>query len=202
MTGLRESLDHHWVNAVGLVDGDGRSAEERASLVNRGVHVLPVNEIENLYFEAQVLRDVSTKQAMTLGRDRDDLLADAEQKALNALGRSGTLERLAGKLAKDAVARISVAHMPETVGSADITINIPSRYTEILSELQAHFESRRYDDLVRLLPIRNTSLRNEIAGALGFRSVCDFQRAALVCIESSSVLRAALDVTVCNPTGS
>jgi hypothetical protein len=91
--------------------------------------------------------------------------------------------------------------MPETVGSADITINIPSPYTEILRELQEHLESERYDELVRLLPIRNTSLRNEIAGALGFRSVRDYQRAALVCIASSPVLRAALDVTVGHPTG-
>jgi ABC-type lipoprotein export system ATPase subunit len=201
VTGLRESQDHHWVNAVGLVDGDGRSAEERAALVKRGVHVLPVSEIENLYFETQVLRDVATKQAMTLGRDSEELLAEAKQKALNSLGSPATLERLAAKLAKDALARNLLAHMPETVGSADITIQIPSPYTEILSNLQAHLEGRRYDDLVRLLPIRNTSLRNEIAAALGFRSVSDYQRAALVCIESSSVLRAALDVTVGNPTG-
>lgn len=202
MTGLRESQDHHWVTAVGLVDGDRRSAEGRASLVTRGVHVLPVSEIENLYFETQVLREVATKQAMTLGRDSEELLAEAEQRALNALGSPGTLVRLAAKLAKDALARKLVAHMPETVGSADITIHIPSPYTEILSELQSHLESRRYDDLVRLLPIRNTSLRNEITGALAFRSASDYQRAALVCIASSSVLRAALDVTVGNPTGS
>ncbi|MFF1831293.1 AAA family ATPase [Paenarthrobacter sp. NPDC058040] len=202
VTGLRESQDHHWVNAVGLVDGDGRTAEERASLVSRGVHVLPVSEIENLYFETQVLRDVATKQAMTLGRDSDELLADAEQRALKALGSPGTLERLAAKLAKDAVARKLVAHMPETVGSDDITIRIPSPYAQILSELQAHLKGRRYDDLVRLLPIRNTSLRNEIAGALGFRSAGDYQRAALVCIASSPVLRAALSVTVGSPTRS
>ena len=201
VTGLRESQDHHWVNAVGLVDGDGRSAEERASLVKRGVHVLPVSEIENLYFETHVLRDVAAKQAMTLGRDSEELLAEAKQKALNGLGSPGNLERLAAKLAKDALARNLVAHMPETVGSADVTIQIPSPYTKILSELQAHLEGKRYDDLVRLLPIRNTSLRNEIAAALGFRSVSDYQRAALVCIESSSELRAALDVTVGNPTG-
>lgn len=200
VTGLRESQDHHWVTAVGLVDGDGRSVEERASLVNRGVNVLPVSEIENLYFDTQVLHEVATKQAMTLGRGRDELLADAEQRALNTLGSTGTLERLAAKLAKDALARKLVAHMPETVGSADIIINIPSPYTEILSELQAHLENRRYDDLVRLVPIRNTSVRNEIAGALGFRSASDYQRAALVCIESSSALRAALNVTVGNPT--
>lgn len=202
VTGLRESQDHHWVNAVGLVDGDGRTADERESLVTRGVHVLPVSEIENLYFESQVLREVATKQAMTLGRDRDELLADAEQKALNTLGSPGTLERLAAKLAKDALARKLVAHMPETVGRADIKINIPSPYTEILYEVQEHLNNRRYDDLVRLLPIRNTSLRNEIAGALGFRSVSDYQRAALVSISSNSVLRAALDVAVGNPTGS
>ncbi|KUM36432.1 AAA family ATPase [Arthrobacter sp. EpRS71] len=202
VTGLRESQDHHWVNAVGLVDGDGRTIEERESLVNRGIHVLPVSEIENLYFESQVLRDVATKQAQTLGRDRDELLADAEGRAMNTLGSPGTLERLAAKLAKDALARKLVAHMPETVGSADITITISSPYTEILSELREYLENRKYDELVRLLPIRNTSVRNEIAGALGFRSVSDYQRAALVSIASNSVLRAALDVPVGNPTGS
>lgn len=202
VTGLRESHDHHWVNAVGLVDGDGRTAEECASLMERGVHVLPVSEIENLYFQAEVLRDVATKQAMTLGRDGNELLADAEQRALNALGSPGTLERLAAKLAKDALARKLVAHMPETDGSSDITIQIPSPYPEILSELKAHLEGRRYDDLVRLLPIRNTSLRHEIAGELGFRSASDYQRAALVCITSSSVLRTALGVTIGNPTES
>lgn len=201
VTGLRESQEHHWVDAVGLVDGDGRSAEERASLVGRGIHVLPVSEIENLYYETQVLHAVAVRQAMTLGCDPNDLMANAENRALKALGKAETLERLAAKLAKDVVARKLISHMPETVGSDDIAINISSPYTEILTNLQEHLENKRYDDLVRLLPIRNTSLRNEVAGALGFRSIVDYQRAALVCIASSSVLQAALGVAIGNPTG-
>jgi ABC-type lipoprotein export system ATPase subunit len=200
VTGLRESANHHWVHAVGLVDLDGRTPEERLSLESRGIHVLHVSEIENLYFESEVLYAVAARQAATLGGQATQLASSAQAKSIETLRSSGTLERLAAKLARDAVARQLLAHMPETVGSADISITFGSPYADILAQAQFHVDAGRYDELIKLLPIRNTSVRNVVATTLGFRSVNDYQRAALVCIESSPTLRAALNMSTGNPT--
>ena len=67
VTGLRDSQSHHWLNARGVVDGDGRTEVEKSSLHARGILALPVSEVENLYYSDAVMRAVAARQAATGG---------------------------------------------------------------------------------------------------------------------------------------
>lgn len=192
VTGLLGSTKHHWVKAAGVVDGDGRSEDERRSLESRGIHALPVSEVENLYYLADVLAAVAAKQAATLGKDQAELVEAARSTALGEIGRVGTLERLAKKLAKDALARKLVAHMPGEVGNEDVTITITSPLPSITRKLQAFHLAADYDGFVREIPLRDTAVPIQIAKQLGFRDAKDYQRAALVCITETAGLAAQL----------
>lgn len=95
VTGLRTSRSHHWLNARGVVDGDGRTAIEKSSLRDRGILTLPVSEVENLYYSDAVMRAVGARQAGAVDESADALASQARATALQALRDHGTPERLA-----------------------------------------------------------------------------------------------------------
>jgi hypothetical protein len=76
-----EGLHHN--TCCGLVDHDGRSADDIAKLESLGVKVLPVALIENLFLTESVL----TIAALKLGRDPVDTLAKVKERVLGQLRR-------------------------------------------------------------------------------------------------------------------
>ncbi|HBV09648.1 DUF4435 domain-containing protein [Glutamicibacter bergerei] len=200
VTGLRASENFHWVKAQGLVDGDWRSEDEKESLVGRGIHVLPVSEIENLYYTSEMLEAVAEQQSLTLGYDPQLTVEVAKKEALKALGKNGTLERLTGHLAKSVVARKLVEQMPDKVDANPIEITFESPYPQILSEMQGHLNFGRYDDLIKALPIRNTPVRDGIAKGLKFQNYQDYETAALHRLRNSPQPQDYLNITIEEPS--
>ncbi|BCW68461.1 hypothetical protein NicSoilB4_32240 [Arthrobacter sp. NicSoilB4] len=192
VTGLNLSGEFHWVQAVGIVDGDGRSSNERASLEARGIGVLGVCEIENLYYLPQIIEAVAQKQTAILGGDASTYVDQAKANALGSLGKDQTLERLAKKLAKDEVARTLIAHMPNEVSDDAVNISFPSPYASILQQLQKMHSADDLEALVRATPVRDTELRSQVARALDFQSYRNYQKAGLVCIRESKELAESL----------
>lgn len=192
VSGLRTSTEHHWVHACGVVDGDGRTESERTSLATRNIYALHVSEVENLYYVTDVLTAVATKQVETLGGDASSLVATTKNSVLSELGTRSTLEHLAAKLAKDAVARELLAHMPSQVSDDDVSIAFVSPLPRIRAELQQLHANNDYDGLISSVPIRDTAVRNKVAKDLGFQNFRHYQKAALKCIGESKQLAAAL----------
>lgn len=190
--GLAKSEEHHWVEAKGLVDLDGRSDSERADLSGRGIYVLPVSEVENLYYLPSVIEAVAKKQADLQGEDAHQLIQNARVAGLSALSPAHTVERLAKKLAKDKVARELLAEMPDEVGSDDITLTLTSPYASIRSQLEGSLRTDDYETLVRTVPIRDTGFRAQVARALLFPSFSRYEKAALVAIAETMELAAVL----------
>ncbi len=190
VTGVRTSADYHWVNAVGIVDGDGRSESEREALRKKGVLALPVNEVECLYFLPSVIRAVARVQAAAYGGDLEELVGSAESAALTALQRPGELERFATKLATDEVTRRFVDHLPTTVGLDDVNVTFPSPYPAQLGTLQGLLATNNLGGLVRMVSIRDSRVPGLIASALRFRSGDHYELVAREQIAKSSKLRA------------
>jgi energy-coupling factor transporter ATP-binding protein EcfA2 len=179
VTGLSNSAAHHWVKARGVVDGDGRSEEERASLLDRGILALPVSEVENLYYFDAVLGAVATARAELVGGSAADLHRSARDVALKILCDTATLDRLASKLAVAALRRTFVTKIPTKVDEkADpIEISVPSPYPAIRAELASLAYARDYDGLISLLPVRDTALPSRVATSLGFQHSDDYESA-------------------------
>lgn len=194
VTGLQASEQHHWIRARGMVDGDGRTPEERASLLSRGILPLPVSEIESLYYLDVVIREISEVQAAGLGRSSRALEDRARRDALSALRQPGIFERLARKLALSEVRRKIVDQLPAEIefGAEQIDVSFLSPYPRILEEIKALSLLGDLEGLVRFLPIRDTGLRNQVAAALGFRSFGDYESAVRVRIKGNPGLASAL----------
>jgi ABC-type transport system involved in cytochrome c biogenesis ATPase subunit len=194
VTGLTASQDHHWVRARGVVDGDGRSVAEQGSLAARGILSLPVSEVENLYYLDAVVDRMATVQATALGKSVDLVREDARNGILASLRSSGTLARLAGKLALSEVQRRIVDELPhELDGTNDpIMVSFASPYPRILAELQTLIDEEKVDDLVRTVPIRDTAVRVQVASALGYQKITDYESAVRVRISADDDLRTAL----------
>ena len=198
VTGVTASQDHHWIRARGVVDGDGRSPEERASLTQRGVLPLPVSEVENLYYLESIVDEMAEVQAAALGKPAQALKDDARARMLASLRVTGTLERLAGKLATSEVHRKIVDQMPhELDGTVDpIEISFASPFPNIFTELQRMLAAELIDDLVRAVPIRDTSLRAQVATALGYQRFADYEAAVRVQLRQNDALRTLLQAIV------
>ena len=76
--------------------------------------------------------------------------------------------------------------------STEITVTVPSPYPELLSTITALLEKADLDGLIRLVPIRDTPCRTEVARSLRFRNAADYEAAARVRIRDDAALAAAV----------
>lgn len=194
VTGLQSSESHHWIRARGVVDGDGRTAEEREALTSRGVLPLPVSEVESLYYLDVVVRAIASAQAAALEKAASELAADARARSLAALRVDGTFARLAGKLSLAEVRRKIVEQLPTQLGPNvnPIEFSFPSPYASVLAKIEALSAEDDLDGLVRLLPIRDTPMRSQVASALGYRNIADYESAVRVRIKNDEALAGTL----------
>ncbi|WP_343446256.1 AAA family ATPase [Micromonospora schwarzwaldensis] len=181
VAGLHANTALHWLQPRGIVDGDGRSADERRSLAARGILVLPVSEVESLYYIQAVLAVIAEVQGNILGISPQHLLDKAVQEGLKSLASNGTPERLAASIARKEIGRKLFDGLPDENalihGVDPISASMPSPYPELLQRINDLISNRDLDGLVRLVPIRDTPTRTAIARAMRFQRHEDFQSA-------------------------
>ncbi len=190
VTGLRTSHSHHWLHARGVVDGDGRTEDERTSLYTRGILALPVSEVENLYYSDAVMKAVAARQAALVEESADVLANQARAAALEALRDTGTPERLAEALALSTSRRRVLEQLPTSVDrtSTSITVSFPSPYPQLLLRIAGLLDAGDLDGLIRLVPIRDTALRGRVARCLRFQNARDYEAAGGVLIREDAAL--------------
>lgn len=194
--GIRETQNHHWVHAVGIVDGDGRSEQERQALIAKGVHAIKVSEVESLYYLPAVLAAVASKLTELDGLGTEDRVRAAKAAGVAALAANRGLDRIARKLATDEVSRKLVTLVPAEIADPDIFFKMPSPYTEIRTRLNVLHADGNYEELVRIASIRDSAFRDRVATALGAHSKEQYQSAARRAIAESSELRAHVRLEV------
>lgn len=192
VTGVRASSNLHWVRAVGIVDGDGRSETQRESLAARGILSLPVAEVENLYYMPVVIEAVARAQAQVTGADAEALGEEARAALLDALRSPGTVDRYAAKQALDEVHRVVADHIPASIGGDNVVISIPSPLAEVREKLSGMLAANDYEGLVRSISIRDSAARARAARAVGFGSPALYEQAARKQLADHRPLRAAL----------
>ena len=192
VTGLRGSEPHHWLNARGVVDGDGRTEEEKTSLRERGILALPVSEVENLYYSDAVMEAVAVRQAESIDETPATLLTQARAAALKALREEGAPERFAKALTLAMSRRRVLEELPTSVDTSatSITVSFPSPYPDIRSRIAALLDSDDLDGLIQLVPIRDTAMRDRVARALRFQKFADYEAAARALIRKNEILAA------------
>ncbi|MFI7598656.1 AAA family ATPase [Actinoplanes sp. NPDC049681] len=188
VTGLTSNENLHWVHAKGIVDGDGRSTDEIRTLANKGILVLPVSEIESLYYGSEAIEAMAEQQSAALGVPKDDMVRKATEDALASVRQSGIPEHLAASIAVKEIGRKVFDGLPDKnglIGGIDpISVAMPSPYPALLSRINSLLAAGDLDGLVQLAPIRDTPMRGRIARALRYLSVDDYQSAVRTRLES------------------
>lgn len=178
-TGLNDSDGYHWLHAAGVVDRDARSDEEAQLLKERGVMVLGVSEAENLYFTTDVVRAMALEQAETLRVEAETLAANCVDEALGCLSEEGTLARLSRGVAIARLRDRAMARLPTDLdsGAAEVTVTVDSPYPALLATAESLLADRKLDELLVMLPIRETALRTAISSRLGFQKAAHYEAA-------------------------
>ncbi len=192
VAGITSSEQHHWLEAFGIVDNDARLPQEVADLKSKGILVLPVSEVESIYYSTGLLKEIAALQSKTLDLDRDALFADALQCALAALRTTGTPERLAASVAQKMMRRVALAALPDrdaiSAQGASVSVVIPSEFQATLTHLHGLIEAADWDSIVQEFPIRDSSARSRVADVLRFKNFQDYEKAV------RSVLRDNMDI--------
>lgn len=195
--GLRGSEKLHWITAYGLIDRDDRNAKDIQELAQRGVFALDVHSVEALYYCREARVAVANHQQSAFGFVSEELLADAEQSALNCLSKDECVSHLSKRrcgraLQEEAIRAVSSwrSSADDTKEEVEITVRLP--YKSEKDKFLELIHKRDLDAILQRYPVKESPALKAISKALGFTSVNDYERAILQCVSTDSYLRAAL----------
>lgn len=193
VTALKAAKETHWLTAVGIVDGDNRSAEDCEALKKDGIYGLNFYSVEAAYYHPDVQQITAERHAKLLGGDPDEWCALATKETLDAIAKckEHLLLSAIDKRARDAF----FAQAPTT---KSIELDKPYTTTVDVPAIAAK-EAKRFNDalgasdLVTLFthyPIKKTPARDKIASALQFQSSTQYEAAVRTLIsEDTAALR-------------
>ena len=181
--GLRNSYEHHRVEAFGLIDRDDRGRDETEKLADGGVFALDVCSVESLYYCSDAIEAVACRQAVSLGRDPQEMLEAAKQNALEAIGADQDLpERMAARRSERLVYNRFATHVPDwkeiRAAGEQLTISEPieNPYQGELNRFNALVESEDLDGLIARYPLRESSVFEKITTTLRCTDQADYER--------------------------
>ena len=111
--GMRNSGDLHDVEAFGLIDGDNRDDADVSRLTEKGIYSLNAYSVESIYFCSDAMNAVAQRQAESLGRDADQMVEDAKNRALQELGQGDLSERMSARFCERKVREELQSQMPD-----------------------------------------------------------------------------------------
>jgi hypothetical protein len=194
--GLRSVKSLHNAEAYGLIDSDGMDSTFQEKLRADGVYPLPMFSVESLYYSAEVLDAVASRQARTLGVDVTHLLEAARNAAFATL-QNTNIEHLASRIAERRMRDRLLSQIPKrneiiNNANADLAITLSSPYPDALEALKVIIEKKDLDSLISQYPVRETGILNALAKHLRFVATTDYEQAALARIDGDAELKKKL----------
>lgn len=176
---FRRNTTLHNIGVQGLIDADGRSAEEIALLAKLAVHVLPVVEIENIFLLPAVftalaiaLHHTPTKTTQMLQDLTDKAIARAKEN-IEGISTRHAIRRLDSRLKRVGLAAQDLATLTANYSKEIAAVDPATSYAEMKQCLEKSIVSR---DLPSLLSVYdNKGLFSEAASILGLRNKNELQ---------------------------
>ena len=195
--GLRATLDHHHVEAFGIIDRDSRSDEEVGKLVSEGVFALDVYSVEALYYCSDAVRAVACRQAASRGLDAKEMVESAKRQALDALRQDDMIERMAARRSEGRVRDAILSQTPDwkairTATGSVIELRVESAYTDEVAHFRRLLKAGDFDALVARYPLRESTVFVLVATALKCSSVRDYEQMVVVRAGKDTALATAL----------
>ena len=179
--GIRSAEGLHWLEAWGLVDGDGRQSEDRRRLKDQGIFALPFYSVEAVYYHPEVMRLIAARSAALTGDDTESKYADAVNAGLAAL-KDQHVAHLASRAAEKTVRERIFAALPtrQTVSDGrhiSIEVDVASDLAREQQRLRDAISRGNLLDILTAYPVRETPMLGSLASKLGFRGRSDYEKA-------------------------
>lgn len=176
--GVRNAQSLHWIEAIGLVDGDGRDAQEKTKLALQRIYTLPFPAIENLFFleEAQrcfVNADIAMRGGASWAERRRAMRAAI--KKVIATGIDNIAARRAVWLAERQLNSNNLSVNNVKNGNClKIEVDVADLMTQSRLQIGNMIKDKNVDNLLKVLPIKTTDIPDVLSRALGARSFKDY----------------------------
>lgn len=188
--GVRGSTPLHWVEAVGIIDGDGRGDDERGRLADEGIHALPVFAVESVYYHPQVITQIAARISDLTGDDAEAAVAEARNQALDSIRPEvGRLARLSvhNRVRERLMSRLPTAQEIDGGGVISINLNVEEMINAETARLEKALTEGDLDTIVSGYQVRSTGALTRIAKALGCQSRDQYEKAVLQYIGSDAL---------------
>jgi len=169
---LNSNAELHWMEVVGIIDGDGRDADEIQKLREGKIITLSVPTVENLYFLPQVVEEVCKTMTEAHGGDYQELYAAADASVSQILN-SDAVEIVARRATwlinrklseqKTSVDLVREGNIPL------VTVDLAAIKSQVQLELDQYIAGAPTLQSLLRLPIKNTGIPGRIAGAIGLK---------------------------------
>lgn len=187
---INQQSQYAWLNVCGLVDGDGRTREEKLALSEKHIHSLPCPTIENLFFIPGIIEEMAELIAeLEGGQGAPDRIAAAYNTAKEELvrSRSNIIDRRVTWQANRLLSERKVSVKSIGDGQKEIeSIDLLEIRRKIEREFDDDLASQSPPDLLFSLPIKNSGVTNAAAKALGYKDFRQYKSAVLAQIERGS----------------
>ena len=192
--GLRECLHLHHAEAFGLIDRDSRGTEEVVDLARKGVFAIDVYSVEGFYYCSEAIAAVARRQAGSLGRDAEELIRAARDKAVEKLQNQQFAERMAARRCERKMRERVFSKLPNwkliKKGAIERTcVPIETGFSDEVKRYTESVGAQNLDELVARYPLRETGVFGEIAKALKCIDRWDYERMVVARIQDDKTFR-------------
>lgn len=163
-----------------------------AELEQEGIFALGVYSVEGLYYCSEVIASVARRQAESIdGRDADQLIKAAENKALEVLHNNE--DKLDERMAKFRLDRRILLNLADEDKTRECkSISIDATYHEVLAEYRKAVTSRDFNKLAARYPLKHSRVFEVIATALECRDQDVYRSMVIAQIKPDDELKARL----------
>lgn len=178
--GLRAGEGFHWLQAYGIVDGDGYGSDLIQEKRDKGVYALPVYSVEAIYFHPEIIQRIACRVAEISGAVAPQMAQAALTAGVSAI--ADHIERLSRKAAKKSIRKLIVEQLPnddELLEGDNITLqnDASSILNQRKQELDIAVSSGDWETILTKCPVRESNALASISKKLGFPNRQEYQKA-------------------------
>jgi len=170
----------NWIKARGIIDNDGRTAQEIAELMSIGVYAIPIYSIESFYYHPDIIEMIAKRQSQVIGVSAEELCTKVTAQIVGSV--KPHVDRLAAHVSVRKVGWMVENKRPDlstvqTLAPVNIVVDVASIVSKSKDTLQKAIDENDIKTIVCRFPIKMTPTISGIVSALEFKNPKSYQRA-------------------------
>lgn len=188
--GIDKNKDLHWLKVAGIIDADGRNAEEQEKYAKRNIFSLPCPTIENLFFYKPVVESMIELMANLHGgksfSERLDsylaIVLPAIREAKDEIVFRRVVWRANRSLSENKVSVRKIRDGQSSISGIDLNF----LRAEVVSEIDEAILHTDPEKIIMRVPIKNTKVPAKLSEEIGFDNFIAYKNSIIHQAQSDS----------------